>query len=787
MKNTQTACVSGTTVVTCQNGSFVNPSPCGTGNICRDGKCLALKPSPSPTPSPTPTLAPNPSGPASLETLAVGLAANVPPNTAVNPSTLSSLSNLGITALGVFGSSSCSSFNRYSAAGCLACPSGAASCCGSVIPQTAKVCPPFSHTCNSGTSLSLCNSEGTSATTVQCAVGMGCVNGQCLDNHHCPVNSCIAKKWCGSDGELTNIDCNTGKSCGSVADGKCGPSSQRCINGQLYNATECANVAVASLPSAPGSCFFGVSTCSSLGRYQAGSCSVCPSGAASCCGDIIPKSAQKCTPGARTCASDVMLESCSLDGTTITDIPCAQGLTCSGNRCVSNVCKASTCVGNSWCGEDGIPTSIVCGKGAACGKVQDGACSNEGNRCINGVLYPASDCAVKPAPIVNAGQCFYGSSSCSALNRYPSATACTACTSSFASCCGDLIPVTARICVPGANSCTNNRIQVCNSTGTGYVYQNCAAGSACQNGPNQACVAAANTCTCTVGTSSGGTTQIRVNEKRTSGSNCWVCLGTKKTCLLTQACETTAAAVAPGDESILKSIQSEYPDLTILGQGGQLGVDELLPFQNALSLIPRTLNTGLTYLVGNPNTGGGLESGSGASNSTAFVGSAGCSPENKYTQNKDIACGYAQSIVIHETLHSYRDTPDCENGFQAGFLCLTVQERFTQVSKQDGVTFQSDTSQKSYAPGSDFLLYSQYPTNADEGFAISGAAYVLAPDKLKEEQPNVYDFYRTTIFQGQEYTQIRSGDCLTATAVIKNQANLSLKKQHDAACAAKGR
>jgi hypothetical protein len=140
-----------------------------------------------------------------------------------------------------------------------------------------------------------------------------------------------------------------------------------------------------------------------------------------------------------------------------------------------------------------------------------------------------------------------------------------------------------------------------------------------------------------------------------------------------------------------------------------------------------------------------------------------------------VKCGYGISIVIHETLHSNSNKIICDSsGFLGAQSCTTAEERFAQLSAKDGVTFASDIKKDKSAvtTGDDFLLYNQYATNSTEGFAISGAAYVLAPEKLKANQPDVYNFYKDKVFEGKEYVEILNGDCKTTHIEIKNDATL---------------
>jgi hypothetical protein len=55
----------------------------------------------------------------------------------------------------------------------------------------------------------------------------------------------------------------------------------------------------------------------------------------------------------------------------------------------------------------------------------------------------------------------------------------------------------------------------------------------------------------------------------------------------------------------------------------------------------------------------------------------------------------------------------------------------------------------------------RWDTTDVEGFALSAAAYVLAGDQLRIEQPAVYELYRTAVFDGRTYYEVSNGDGTT--------------------------
>ncbi|MBP9700509.1 hypothetical protein KBD71_04485 [Candidatus Woesebacteria bacterium] len=140
------------------------------------------------------------------------------------------------------------------------------------------------------------------------------------------------------------------------------------------------------------------------------------------------------------------------------------------------------------------------------------------------------------------------------------------------------------------------------------------------------------------------------------------------------------------------------------------------------------------------------------------------------------------SITIHETIHDFGDSETCING-----NCQTYLEHFVEASAQDGVIFTSETdTQSQVTRGTDFLLYNQYATSDTEGFAISGAAYVMAPDDLRRNQPEVYEFYRDNLFEGREYIEIFNDDCRSSRIEVRTTETIQLQQQVQRRCSAEG-
>ncbi len=209
-------------------------------------------------------------------------------------------------------------------------------------------------------------------------------------------------------------------------------------------------------------------------------------------------------------------------------------------------------------------------------------------------------------------------------------------------------------------------------------------------------------------------------------------------------------------------LQLDNPDHLFLTSS--LTTDEqVVPLQITLDLLPDTLfnSEQITYLVGDEGTGGGQA----VDNFNAvFVGSPG---DASYTQNPDVEYGYAISINVHETLHLLDDE---------------YLDEFVDVAAKDGLVFETEFSDMAVAGEEDFMLYSEYPTTPTEGFAITGAAYVLSPDQLRQERPELYEFYRDNVFDGVEYIEVRNPDCVTSHIEVLSEESIERKQQASNQC-----
>ncbi len=91
-----------------------------------------------------------------------------------------------------------------------------------------------------------------------------------------------------------------------------------------------------------GQCYFGASSCSTLGRYPANDCQSCPAGVATCCGEKIPEASQVCTPNSSICANNIV-RVCNGYGTGWQDQVCAVGTTCDRDHCEIPVAEGQLC------------------------------------------------------------------------------------------------------------------------------------------------------------------------------------------------------------------------------------------------------------------------------------------------------------------------------------------------------------------------------------------------------------------------------------------------------------
>jgi hypothetical protein len=613
------------------------------------------------------------------------------------------------------------------------------------------------------TSVICCVNGKTWTNTISCSAA-GAVSGACpvgatpqpTPAYECKPSSCVSGQWCGEDGRITSLACNTNKPCGSTKDGACA-SGQRCLNGTLYPGNGCA---------------------------AAGSCS----------------------PGSQSCSSSESYLLCGADGRSTTEEFCPRGEVCRSGRCFTekSLCdKPATCIGKIWCGANGVWSGASCNTRRHCNEVKDGTCSPEGQICLDGALYdgrgngctPIVASQAKqplPSPVVDS-KCYFGSTSCAAFGRYTASDfrRCGSCSNTSGACCGDIIPVEEKICQPNQRSCNNNRVSVCKSDGTGYLEQSCDAGTSCQGGN---CVKDEGACTCNavIRDQNFRIYGVSVDEgnRITDGyGDCSICMRTAAGCSLENYCEApyqaTAIAADSDGQAIIGEIEEDHPTVSLYGSNEKLTGNEVKPVQIGLDLLPEKLTKDFVYIVGGADAGGlayGVWDPQG--NKYIQVGTPGCEGEGAvFHQNRDVKCGYGTAIFVHETIHEHTNDTVCRSLFD----CTTAMDGFVDASAEDGVYFQSETNKKSKVvhvegdghdhshPPEDFLLYNEYNTSDVEGFAITSAAYVMAPEQLKLEQPHAYEYLKEYIFEGREYLEVPNENCDGSRIEIKTPETEALQ------------
>src|SRR3989344_3287962 len=270
-------------------------------------------------------------------------------------------------------------------------------------------------------------------------------------------------------------------------------------NGEFLSIGECdplCNAPVASPRLPNGSNCSSNSQCSSNfcnnGICQnPATCSVsCQNGCYSSTNTCIPYCDQtKCSQGCiydtsaggecRTGISQCVHQSESCDpSTNIAELECCYGLYCQvssgGAKCISDI--ATTQCDTSKCPLGCITGTTTCKVFCDENKCPYG-CSSQTSS--GGSCNPAPP----PPPVTSNGSCYYGTISCTSLNRYSASGCLSSCpTSMIAACCGDVIPEAAKICTPNVTRCANSTaLEMCTNNGTGWITQTCASGLKCEN------------------------------------------------------------------------------------------------------------------------------------------------------------------------------------------------------------------------------------------------------------------------------------------------------------------
>ena len=294
------------------------------------------------------------------------------------------------------------------------------------------------------------------ALLVSLAVGTVVINKKGAD-----FNPNESARVCAQDCEKDS-DCSTGYYC-----------SKRSLYGETCS--ECKIKPTSNPTTTPsggctsGSCYYGVSGCSTLGR-KAGS-GTCSGGI--CCGAV--NTTNNCTKGNSYCVDSDTLATCKLDKSGYKQTDCASGYKCDSVKKKCVVAPTST--------PTATPTPASCAtKNQSCSDTKP--CCSSDNVCTS--LYGGKFCVPK-------GDCTSGDKKCVVesgksyvytcnTNGYWDKTK----TCDFG-CDGSSCK---KACTAGAKRCNGSELETCNSDGTAWAGQSCTNGcqtvsgvSSCKGAP----------------------------------------------------------------------------------------------------------------------------------------------------------------------------------------------------------------------------------------------------------------------------------------------------------------
>lgn len=325
----------------------------------------------APLPSPSPSTKPKPSPSPSVKP-------SPSPSTKPSPSPSPKATNPpGVSCYA--NTYSCAQINRANATGCVSCPS-MSSCCGATNATALKtICSAGKTSCSfiaGKPTTQLCNAGGT--------------------------------------GYVSSQECGTGMTCNAVGTG--------CETKQTTS------------PSA-ATCYYGVSSCSTLNRAAATGCGSCPTGSASCCGAPLVLG-NACTAGKTTCSSvggKPTIQVCKSDGTGyLSSQACAVGWSCDagGTTCAppQKTADNGSCGTNADCQSNNCqlaPGGKICRPSGttliALNKELGDSC-NAYTQCQSTLACIAGTCQVPPPvaqPKTVNGQLCVDNSSCQSNNCQP--------------------------------------------------------------------------------------------------------------------------------------------------------------------------------------------------------------------------------------------------------------------------------------------------------------------------------------------------------------------------------
>lgn len=271
-----------------------------------------------------------------------------------------------------------------------------------------------------------------------------------------------------------------------------------CAAGKIIANNTCVSPTPSPTPSCSGTCYYGYSACSSLGRQNGNG--VCTGGL--CCGNLLT---DNCTQGFSYCVDSDTVAVCKTDKSGYNTADCATGYICDSTqkKCVlkptvkptgtstpvicaktGEACSAKKqCCSSSDSCKYVFPNGIICKTTAAptppstpeiCAKTGENCgnrlCCNSGEVCES--LYGGKYCIQKGSCTIGQVKCqSEGIKSyvyaCDANGYYQKTKACDA------GCDGNSCK---HACIPNVKRCNGDELEICNSDGTAWVGESCSYG-----------------------------------------------------------------------------------------------------------------------------------------------------------------------------------------------------------------------------------------------------------------------------------------------------------------------
>ena len=573
-----------------------------------------------------------------------------------------------------------------------------------------------------------------------------------------PKQSCVDGKWCDSNGNLLAVSCES--SCEEVAEGRCNNNGQQCLRGALVDSPSCEVFPPEVVENA--TTLFNQVTVFLKDTFS-----------------------QTCSEIERSCIGQGMTCVADFDGYNARCTTPPAGY--SGNVEYYPCQIANTCIEGIWCSRDLTFTSIACNTGKKCGSIADNSCSKDGKRCINGHLWAGNGCSETGEDLVpeNKSSCLYGVSSCSIVGRYDSNN-CANCPSGTASCCGAVLANSISCDRPNTVTCQNNKVISCSWDGKVEAQRSCQSGYECLNGEcvaNQARVDTSCSCTATV---FGQTQSISVNSSIVNEvGDCYQCIPYNSvngsSCGLIDRCNIREVSSSADDGQVISSekdrIEAEY-GITLLGGGSNFSTEDLRELEKVLKLLPASFYENATIILDTQN----LQSGASGSawgrygDGIVTIKLADC--DRPAQGNPNLDCGFRTDTSIHEIIHLNDPSTSNTQGNTTFFDRETMEQSFIEAAANDGMTFYTEVTTTHKESDSLMISYSgvaEIPVH--EGFAEAATDYVLYPEQLQRDFPNVYEVMKNEMYDGVEYMTFITEFCREEIR-IRSIENESLSNQH---------